>query len=381
MDNQTIIPKTWFSDHTAGTMAGNNPLVLPQSFSSTEYSKEQIAKSIFYYMLKDKHDKVVIASYVEGLNAMNMFFIDEIVRICDKKFNITPDKFVMTTGCFGNKRNLDLYKEACKTYNLVELDIIFCNVYEVAAAGDAVKNKDLITKDPLGYELRERPFLCFNGVAREHRVLLIGELFSRNLFHHTFLSCYDPSVIAMALQAKWLVDEKVYTDKFYKLFFEVIKHADLFPMKLSLIDGQYKSHDFTYEDYVLYSRSYISVVTETDFFQKFKYYRTLTFNCTFPTEKTYKPIKARHPFIIASRPHFLKHLRAEGYLTFHPHINESYDDIENDERRLNAIATELERLAAYSDQEWGNFLYHVNHICQHNFDVLCRKEFTPTRVS
>lgn len=380
MDNQEIIPESWFDDVTVKTLVEDNPLPVPQHFTSAQYSKEVIAKSIFFYSIKNQHGKVVFAGYPEGLNAINMFTADDIVKICIEKYKMSPNKFVFLNGCFANQANLNFYKEHCKNYNLIEMDIRFLNTYEYMSKVDADLKNDLINKEPLGFPTKEKPFLCFNGVARTHRVLLIGEIFARNLHPYTFLSCYDKNFISQVVDARCVLDHKVYGDRYYKLFFEIMSRQELFPMQLTQPGGQICTHDYSLEDHELYKKSYISVVTETDFFQKYMGYRTISLNCTFPTEKTFKPIKARHPFIIISRPHFLKHLKEQGYKTFHPHINESYDDIENDERRLNAIMSEMERLSKYSEQEWGNFLYHTNHICQHNYDRLRMTEKLKAQV-
>jgi len=47
----------------------------------------------------------------------------------------------------------------------------------------------------------------------------------------------------------------------------------------------------------------------------------------FPTEKTGKALMSGKPFIVLSGQHFLKNLRSIGFKTFHPIIDESYDNI------------------------------------------------------
>ena len=49
----------------------------------------------------------------------------------------------------------------------------------------------------------------------------------------------------------------------------------------------------------------------------------------FPTEKTAKPMWCNKPFIVLSGKGFLKNLRDIGFKTFHPVIDESYDDIDD----------------------------------------------------
>jgi len=65
---------------------------------------------------------------------------------------------------------------------------------------------------------------------------------------------------------------------------------------------------------------------------------------SFITEKVYKGISCNKPFIVFSTPYFLEDLRSLGFETFSPYINESYDQITDNQERLNTIVAEIERL-------------------------------------
>ena len=64
----------------------------------------------------------------------------------------------------------------------------------------------------------------------------------------------------------------------------------------------------------------------------------------FLTEKTLKPIAVGHPFIILSTKHFLRNLRGLGFKTFGDFIDESYDDCDKVEDKVEIISKNLERL-------------------------------------
>ena len=73
----------------------------------------------------------------------------------------------------------------------------------------------------------------------------------------------------------------------------------------------------------IYKSSYISLVTET-FFYEDEY---------IVTEKAYQPMAYFHPFIILGSPYTLKHLRSMGFKTFGDFWDESYDEeLDNDKR-------------------------------------------------
>jgi len=62
------------------------------------------------------------------------------------------------------------------------------------------------------------------------------------------------------------------------------------------------------------------------------------------TEKTFWPIMHTMPFIQINSKGALKYLRELGYSTFHPYIDESYDDEPDLVSRIQKIVTELSRL-------------------------------------
>ena len=64
------------------------------------------------------------------------------------------------------------------------------------------------------------------------------------------------------------------------------------------------------------------------------------------TEKIYKPIAYRTPFIVAGSVATLKHLRSLGYETFPEMFDETYDTVVNPRKRMTLILRELEKWRA-----------------------------------
>ena len=93
----------------------------------------------------------------------------------------------------------------------------------------------------------------------------------------------------------------------------------------------------------------------------------------FFSEKIYKPIVLKHPFILLGRTHSLKVLREHGYKTFSPFIDESYDDIVEDHLRMDAVVRELQRLDNFSENDWLKFQENITEILEHNARVLWSK--------
>lgn len=103
----------------------------------------------------------------------------------------------------------------------------------------------------------------------------------------------------------------------------------------------------------LYHRGQLMVVLETDF-------TTGTLNQRY-TEKVIKCIAAKRPFIVVGNPYTLKHLRAQGYRTFSPIIDESYDIEPGILARMKCIMELCEQLDAMDDE---NFISKILNPCR-----------------
>jgi hypothetical protein len=88
----------------------------------------------------------------------------------------------------------------------------------------------------------------------------------------------------------------------------------------------------------------------------------------FLSEKIYKPLAYKHPFLLVGYPGTLNYLKKLGYRTFHPHINEHYDSIQDDLERMDAIVSEVERLCNQTPEQWQEWQYNVAPIVEHNFE-------------
>ncbi len=91
-------------------------------------------------------------------------------------------------------------------------------------------------------------------------------------------------------------------------------------------------------------------------------------------EKEFKPMLVRRPFLMLGRPHMLKLLRRFGFLTFSRWFDESYDDIENDWDRLQAIIIETKRLCEIPDHEWDVILKEMENVLEYNYKIVTTKK-------
>lgn len=89
----------------------------------------------------------------------------------------------------------------------------------------------------------------------------------------------------------------------------------------------------------------------------------------FLTEKTYKPIFYKQPFILISEPFSLRYLRGLGYKTFGSFIDESYDVIIDPHLRMKHITNEILKINSMSLEELEDIRVKIQDIVEHNYNV------------
>lgn len=103
----------------------------------------------------------------------------------------------------------------------------------------------------------------------------------------------------------------------------------------------------------IYNQTYYSFVCET--------FSNPNIACF--TEKFAKPMIAQRPFVVFGSEHHLRAFRSLGFKTFHPVIDESYDEETNKDRRIDKIIQAMHEL---SQQDPGKVLETLHPVLEHN---------------
>lgn len=114
-----------------------------------------------------------------------------------------------------------------------------------------------------------------------------------------------------------------------------------------------------------YNDSFCEIVTETRFAQP-----TANFS-----EKLLRPIQYKRPFILLAPPFTLEYLKNYGFETFNNFWDESYDTIQNHEKRLLKIFEILEEIDSYSLSELTDMYKQMNSIFIKNIEVSRKHNF------
>lgn len=181
-------------------------------------------------------------------------------------------------------------------------------------------------------------FLCPNNIVggkRQHRLNLLNELAKRDLVNTNLIS-FPATCPYEGISVNDYID--------YDLSLPLI--IDVFDNHAN------NSHQITMWEQA--ANSLLQVVTETSYYG----------NKQHLTEKTFKPMVQKQPFILASNQGSLKYLQRYGFKTFSSVWDESYDELPDDERIV-AIADLLLEL---EHADWDGIQKQCEPIVQHNYD-------------
>jgi len=112
------------------------------------------------------------------------------------------------------------------------------------------------------------------------------------------------------------------------------------------------------QEHSLWSSAFWHVVSETCFYEKTVHL----------TEKVFKPIVARQPFLILSTPGALKYLKSYGFKTFNNVIDESYDEEYDPNTRILKVVEQLKKICSLTEKEKKEMYEEILPTLDHNFN-------------
>jgi len=124
--------------------------------------------------------------------------------------------------------------------------------------------------------------------------------------------------------------------------------------------------------YLSLASSLIHILVETVFDQ-----RDYTQSCSYgydkmPTdisEKTFKAVSQKKPFLVFATPYWLNDFRSLGFKSFSPYIDESYDSEEDNEKRMQLLVSEIQRLNTLNDKSLKKLVEDCQESAEHNYQV------------
>ena len=337
------------------------------------------------YEFTNGKDKVFFVNSDEAVQPPSVLKCHRLERYFE---DCSPDTWFYVTGSINGE---ETYKNFCSFINEKPRcniisgyrfeNVVKSTVEQHSHEGELQTGADELRAIPSHPRVKPKKFVCFNRMTRWHRVQILSYCLANDLVDDAFYS-FDMNTVDTGYELKelWNLDNVSKFDGGYLNSWlakwpwanAIYKNWHRFPLELNRTIERENPVELCTDDIVYHTDSYFSVVCETTFHKSLGEPGTPTSmshtDGVFVSEKVYKPIAYKHPFIVASTPGYLAQIRAIGYKTFHPFIDESYDEIENDHDRMIAICNEIGKLCALSDQDMCIFLRNIRPIVEHNLE-------------
>jgi hypothetical protein len=213
--------------------------------------------------------------------------------------------------------------------------------------------------------IKDKLFVCFNKLHRTHRLRFLAESIRNEWLDKTYFSFEGAHPNWLEEMTRFPISDH---DKH-----TILSIKDKFPLRLEggVSEDRPNPVDLRPDDLIYHENSYFSVVNETIFGPFNPRDGLLHYaDMLFLSEKIYKPFAFRHPFILVGWHGGLKMLRERGYKTFHPYINESYDDEPDHNKRFDMIIEEIKRLEKFTDDQWIEWQHNIKSIVEYNYKYL-----------
>ena len=188
---------------------------------------------------------------------------------------------------------------------------------------------------------RSTRFLSFNGKVRPHRLAFVLFLMERRLLDsgHVSLLLPRPNEALEGPELLQMLSVMPLQDELRPFIPPLLARM---PLTVDIDPADTAGAMYVTQDPGFYDDTYFSVVTDTLFRDE---------SMLFISEKPFKTILNLHPFVYLGNARALQELRALGFETFSPVIDESYDEISDHAERLMVALAEVERLARLSLDE------------------------------
>jgi hypothetical protein len=289
----------------------------------------------------------------EHLSSMHTYF--------NTIHNIPLNKIIYLTGCMNASK---IYEDFCNRRNIPNRPDARMNVISYPSAQNVFHSQlqtGWLNEPQYNTEqIPQKTFLCWNRRFRPHRTELSLALDKANLIDRSYysLGLFDPE----NPDGRFQNTISIHSNPGLNLTNEdALKLINKLPLTIdNKNDIIEMCEDRNMEARNFYQNSLVSIVTET--------------NYNLPevtlTEKSFKPAKEKHPFIIVGVDGVIQSMRDLGFKTFSDFWSEEYDTIKCPNLRMVEIIRVCKEIGAWDNNKIIDFKRRVKPILDHNFDVL-----------
>jgi hypothetical protein len=200
-------------------------------------------------------------------------------------------------------------------------------------------------------------FICTNHLLsdkRNYRLTLLASIYEKKLNNFGFIS-------AAKLSQESIKKEIFKENSLLSLESKKNIFTNLWPIAGPIILDNCPDYNLASADVIdpiFACGALFHIVTETIFYEDKLHL----------TEKIFKPIVVKRPFMLVGSYGSLEYLKSYGFRTFDKWIDESYDKIENHDLRIQKIVGELEKLCQMSKAELIEMFHDMKEVLDYNYN-------------
>lgn len=342
-------------------------LTLDQDPMSIFNTLSQINKSDF-----SPEEKIIVYHYDTDYYLENTGFTLTNLLRCLKFLQISPSTVLMLTNHHGIEKEIKDFFEK----NFVDFDYKHDQIKIFESNHTCLQT----TPDPLSTELDKEliqsPFSCLFGTKRTHRVVLLSQLQAQGILQQGLCAWGSPNVKPLPTEST--VSLPCHEPTTYCLEFltsiPFVRVNEHWPQKESLMTAVQKYghlYDVFYQhplvkglpntnkfDQPVLKNALLNVVVETVYQYPYPYI----------TEKTFRPILHKRPFVLIGAPNSLKFLKSIGFKTFENYWDESYDSMQDPNDRMSAVVDIIIKITQSTVAQHQQLCHNMNEILNFNFE-------------
>jgi hypothetical protein len=203
----------------------------------------------------------------------------------------------------------------------------------------------------------DKVFMSLNHLMttdRSYRLTLVANHIENGLLNHGIVSLPLKDKNRTIKEELFAQDSKMSADA------KKLVYKNVLSLKSPIIaDTEYPDGTMSAAtDFDFQRKAFWHVVAETVF-----YYKKLHL-----TEKIFKPIIARRPFLLVAAPGNLAYLKSYGFKTFSKWVDETYDNEQDDDKRIKMVVAQLKKLCALNKDELYEMYFEMEDILDYNFE-------------
>jgi len=245
---------------------------------------------------------------------------------------------------------------------------------------------DEIPKIDLNLNLIEKSFIFLSRVTRKHRVLLFSLLAQANLLDQGMVSMFLGK--ETPIQPSNATNEQINTNHIQMLStipFTRCNETWLLNSNLNSVYDQFITQaidSFKFKNFVEIYDNDMAVRANSNITQQAFLYIAAETMFSYPgpfvSEKSFKGIAAKRPFVMVGPPGNLKKLQEYGFQTFSFWWDESYDSIEDHSDRMIAVFNIIKEISQMSTNELITLGKDMANVLEYNYNFLIN-EFTASQ--